>query len=191
MVGKRRFYVYLLTYPNGRPFYIGKGTGRRIDHHEKEARRGHLCHKCKVIRQIWREDAAVGHSIVLETADEQEALDYEITLIEHYGAENLTNESRGGEGRIRGEGGNQTERQPSQRLQYRLHPSFDDFLAQAGCSVRGFARTYGIPHQTLFGLIHPEYNDNRRGGMHYATGPAQMTLDEFGKKYRLIRSNSV
>lgn len=34
------FYVYTLAYPDSKVFYVGKGTGKRIDDHEREARKG-------------------------------------------------------------------------------------------------------------------------------------------------------
>lgn len=54
------FYVYLLLRPNGQAFYVGKGIGKRIDDHEKEARQNHDCYKCAVIRKIWRSGGEVG-----------------------------------------------------------------------------------------------------------------------------------
>ncbi len=96
MAGK--FYVYILARPNGMPFYVGKGTGRRIHHHEPEAQRGHNCHKCSVIRKIWHEGGQVEKRIVFCTDDEQEAYTEECRLIGLYGRENLTNRTPGGEG---------------------------------------------------------------------------------------------
>lgn len=100
----KRFYVYTLSYPpelarpDGSVFYVGKGTGRRIHRHEEEARRGHDCHKCNVIRKIWRVGGQVVKAIVLETLDEQAALDHERALIAAYGRDNLCNLTDGGEG---------------------------------------------------------------------------------------------
>lgn len=34
------YYTYMLAYPDGTPFYIGKGRGNRIYQHEEEARNG-------------------------------------------------------------------------------------------------------------------------------------------------------
>jgi hypothetical protein len=53
----------------------------------------------------------------------------------------------------------------------RLRSDFDDLLAQRGYSVRSFAKTYGLSHQTLFALLHPEWQPGQRphGGMRKPT----------------------
>lgn len=92
------FYVYVLARPNGKPFYVGKGTGKRIFKHDYEARNGCPCHKCNIIRKVWRQGGEVQRYIMLETADEQEAFAYEIELIAMYGLPTLANRTAGGEG---------------------------------------------------------------------------------------------
>src|SRR5690349_1278384 len=62
-----RFYVYILSRPDGRPFYVGKGSGRRIFDHDSEARSGHQCHKCNVIRKIWQQGGQVQRHTVFTT----------------------------------------------------------------------------------------------------------------------------
>lgn len=93
-----RFYVYVLLRPDGRPFYVGKGQRDRILEHEGEARRGHNCHKCKIIRKVWREGGNIQRQIVFRTHEEQEALAYERELIALYGRDKLCNQTDGGEG---------------------------------------------------------------------------------------------
>jgi muconolactone delta-isomerase len=93
-----RFYVYVLTRPNNKPFYVGKGKGMRIYDHEAEARRGCSCHKCNVIRKIWRQGGEVQRYTVFTTDDEQEALAYEVELIALHVRANLCNHTNGGEG---------------------------------------------------------------------------------------------
>ncbi len=96
MAGK--FYVYILARPNGVPFYVGKGTGRRMYRHDAEARNNCDCHKCRVIRKVWRDGGDVLRRIVFRTDDEAEAFAREKELIATIGQAALTNETPGGEG---------------------------------------------------------------------------------------------
>lgn len=75
------FYVYLLLRPNGEPFYVGKGTGDRIDRHEKEAGRGGASFKCQTICEIWGSGGKVGKEIVFRTDSADEAYQIEARLI--------------------------------------------------------------------------------------------------------------
>jgi hypothetical protein len=99
-----RFYVYILCRPprrnaaNGEPFYVGKGSGPRVFDHEGEARRGHICAKCAIIREIWKNGGEIQRYIVFTTDDEAEAYTYEIEIIALYGLHTLANYSPGGAG---------------------------------------------------------------------------------------------
>jgi len=84
-------YVYELVRPDGRVFYVGKGQGRRIYAHEQEARRGHKCHKCWIIRKIWRDGGEIGKRYIFSTDNETEAFRFEARVIMAYGLENLAN----------------------------------------------------------------------------------------------------
>lgn len=90
------WYVYVLARPNGKPFYVGKGKNRRVFRHDTEARSGCDCHRCNVIRKIWRSGGEVQRYIIFTTNLEQEAFDYEVETIALYGRKNLTNQSDGG-----------------------------------------------------------------------------------------------
>lgn len=94
------YYVYSLAYPGGSVFYIGKGTGKRINAHEKEARTNCQCHKCKVIRKIWRSGKEVEKSILFTFNHEGRALAKEAELIQLYSLSNLCNVSPGHTGFI-------------------------------------------------------------------------------------------
>ena len=93
-----RFYVYVLCRPNGKPFYVGKGSGRRIFDHDAEARRDCACYKCRVIRKIWRNGGEIVRYTVFTTDDEDTAYAYEAELIAMHGRSNLTNGTDGGIG---------------------------------------------------------------------------------------------
>lgn len=91
------FYVYSLSDPiDGKVFYIGKGQGKRIDAHEKEARNGVHSAKCDKIREIWSYGRKVKKTVIKDFASENDALEYEFTLINEIGLENLTNVFHGG-----------------------------------------------------------------------------------------------
>lgn len=91
------FYVYILYRPDGRPFYVGKGHGNRINAHESFAKMGHKARRYSIIRKIWREGGQVVKYKVFETYDVDEAYAMERYLIASIGRESLTNETDGGE----------------------------------------------------------------------------------------------
>jgi hypothetical protein len=82
--GSGPFYVYILSRPDLRPFYVGKGTGPRIVRHEEEARRACECRKCRTIRKIWREGGEVVRQIVFTTDNEITAFQVEARLIQKF-----------------------------------------------------------------------------------------------------------
>lgn len=96
----QHFYVYTLTNSlDGQVFYVGKGTGNRIDIHEAEARRGIQTYKCHFIRQIWEQGGKVIKEKVYETPVEQDAYIYEWCLVQLiYGEDSLANICAGGNG---------------------------------------------------------------------------------------------
>lgn len=85
------WYVYTYAYPDGTVFYVGKGNRGRIDEHEREARKGCTCEKCRAIRRIWDSGHPVRKRIVFETLVETEALAQERLLIKQYAGPQLTN----------------------------------------------------------------------------------------------------
>lgn len=94
-----KYYVYTLNDTQGIPFYVGKGTGRRMYIHEWNVQRGslpnggnkHLFHKIKKVGDI-------DYQIIFRSNDEQKCYDKEIELIEKYGIQNLCNLTYGGDG---------------------------------------------------------------------------------------------
>jgi hypothetical protein len=93
------FHIYALCRPDGSPFYIGKAREKRdrsrFSEHKVEARSGHECHKCHVIRKYGYK---VYYSVLYRTADEQDAYRVERALIAAIGRDLLANATDGGEG---------------------------------------------------------------------------------------------
>jgi hypothetical protein len=78
----KRFYVYVLFRPNGQPFYVGKGLGRRVFNHEMEARNTSIkTHKLNVIRAIIRQGGQIRYALPHFCDDEGEAHTFEAKLI--------------------------------------------------------------------------------------------------------------
>lgn len=82
------YYVYLLCRPDGRVFYVGKGTKRRALEHEAEARRPHTVglqnpFKTNVIRKILRQGGAITYRIdsIYAEAEQLRCLEREAELI--------------------------------------------------------------------------------------------------------------
>jgi hypothetical protein len=98
------FYVYILSRPDGRPFYVGMGTGKRMYWHEQNAYR-ERSYKASIIRSILANGGAVGYRIVETFPTVSEALALEIELILAIGRRDLrtgplSNLTAGGEGVI-------------------------------------------------------------------------------------------
>lgn len=99
-----RFYVYVLCEPDGTPFYVGKGVGRRVFQHEADAwNTTKVSHKLNVIRRICREGGQVVYAIDGLFDTEEAAHARERELIALYGRHDLglgplTNQLDGGEG---------------------------------------------------------------------------------------------
>lgn len=89
------FYVYILAYPDGKVFYVGKGTGKRIDCHEYEAKSGGTSEKCVIIRDIWTQGRQVLKKKLYRNLSEEDALAIESILIHLFDRANLANEQDG------------------------------------------------------------------------------------------------
>jgi hypothetical protein len=90
------WYVYHLCYPDGQPFYIGKGRGQRIYQHAAEARKGKESYKCNTIRSLWRRGQDICYRVVFVSSSESEAYAIERAEIAAVGLANLTNMQEGG-----------------------------------------------------------------------------------------------
>jgi hypothetical protein len=117
-----RWYVYVLIDPrDGKPFYVGKGTGDRMHNHESMVRRGAVdnANKCQRIREIIESGASVEYLVSADFFDEQAAYAHEAELIAEYG-EMLTNISHGRQDR------NEWVRESGRSLLARVMP-FDEW----------------------------------------------------------------
>lgn len=92
----------MLLRPSGEPFYIGMGSGHRIDQHEKRAGKGRS-RKASIIRSILAAGDCVGKIVVDRFATAHEAKALEIALISEVGRMDLgtgplANHTAGGDG---------------------------------------------------------------------------------------------
>lgn len=88
----------MLTDESSVPFYVGKGHGKRMDSHEREARRGCTEPRHKKIRSLWSKGQSVQKVVIFETENEAEAFEMEKDFIGLIGRGNLCNCTDGGEG---------------------------------------------------------------------------------------------
>jgi hypothetical protein len=99
-----KVYVYVLSRPDGSPFYVGVGSGRRLRHHErstsaKDARTA----KAKMVRDILAAGCSVGYEIAGWFDDWDSGAKEERRLIALHGRADLsrgplTNRTNGGQG---------------------------------------------------------------------------------------------
>jgi hypothetical protein len=91
------YYVYELSYPDGRVFYVGKGKKKRMYNHERDVKRKILNDtpnvdaKEQVIANILKSGKEVRYKQVYFTEDEQAAFQFECERILYHGVHNLTN----------------------------------------------------------------------------------------------------
>lgn len=88
----KRFYAYMHTKPDGTPFYIGKGNGRRVRNFSKRNQ-----HHKNIVAKYGRQNIHIGY---MECSDESTAFDLEMGLIKcvkRMGIK-LTNLTDGGHG---------------------------------------------------------------------------------------------
>jgi hypothetical protein len=105
MNSENRFYVYTYSYPNGTPFYVGKGTNKRINHHLLDAKAGRKLnsYNVRVVRKLLSEGKEPIVNKIIDNIDEELAFLVEQEFIAKYGRRNdgsgiLTNNTNGGEG---------------------------------------------------------------------------------------------
>ena len=100
----RNFYVYRLRLETSdAPFYIGKGTGLRMDVHFRPSSLKKKSHKNHIIRKAIADGVKVLKEIIRDELTEQEAFALEVELIAAYGRIDrgtgiLANHTDGGDG---------------------------------------------------------------------------------------------
>jgi hypothetical protein len=82
VINKGRYYVYGLFKPCGTPFYIGKGSGTRVNDHFKPSNLKVNTPKTGIIKKYGN---SVIRSILCYFDSEESAYEYEEWLISHYG----------------------------------------------------------------------------------------------------------
>ncbi len=99
------YYCYVLFRPDGRPFYVGAGKGKRVLDHERYARETWRSHKQSLIRKILKDGDRIDYWIEEFFATWDEAAARERELIAYYGRADLrkgplANRTDGGDGFI-------------------------------------------------------------------------------------------
>lgn len=120
-----KYYVYQLIDPRSNiVFYVGKGTGNRAYTHNEFKDGNNNYYKDNAIKELHHQGLEPTVEIVKYFVNEQEAYDYEDSLIESIGIDNLTNITEGA-------------RPPSKQG---WRPSAET-LAKRSASLKGIERT--------------------------------------------------
>ena len=105
MNSDQRFYTYTYSYPNGTPFYVGKGTKKRIINHMWDAKANRNTNKfhIRVIQKLLKNNEEPIIKKIVDGVDEEFAFFVEQEFISKYGKRTngtgiLTNNTDGGEG---------------------------------------------------------------------------------------------
>ena len=107
MIQEQKFFVYTYSYPNGMPFYVGKGSGRRHRVHYCHAKAGRNTHSwnIRIIRKLLENGEEPVIRKIVDRVDEELAMLVEQEFISKYGRRDigtgiLANCTAGGDGAI-------------------------------------------------------------------------------------------
>ena len=99
-----RFYVYTYSYPDGTPFYVGKGTGRRYKRHLEQAKYAKKVKSwcAKIVKGLLNKGKFPVITRIIDNINEELALFIESEYINKYGRRDidtgiLVNATDGGE----------------------------------------------------------------------------------------------
>ena len=84
----RLWYIYVLFRLNGIPCYVGLGKGDRIDHHEKDAKRG-VCGNSRLQNIIRKSGGSIPKIVIRDNLTLTEARQLEILFIQIIGRDDL------------------------------------------------------------------------------------------------------
>jgi len=143
---EKRFYVYTYSYPNGVPFYVGKGTGKRIKNHlwDAKANRKLNSFTVRVIKKLLREDKEPIVEKIIDNIDEEFAFLIEEEFIRKYGRRNtntgiLTNNTDGGEGTSNAKGIKRTPEQiEKMRIALTGHKQSEETKRKRSLKAKGY-----------------------------------------------------
>jgi hypothetical protein len=138
----KEFYVYTLSDSrNCLTFYIGKGTGSRLNAHKRIAIKNPPRAKYRVyhkIRKILAEGGDILATKIFSSTSQEEAYAFEMETIKAIGRENLTNLTDGGEG---GFGHKMTEENKAILLAIAKRPKSPEHRAKIAEAKRGVPRS--------------------------------------------------
>jgi hypothetical protein len=135
------WYVYVLYRPNGVPFYVGKGSGRRLAHSAKHSPTN--IHKRNIIANIHAGGGTVEKRKIATFLAEEDALAFEQKLIREFGRTSdgglLCNLSEGGEGGATGCVRSDETKEKMRQAALRRYASAEERLKMSEVTTKAFA----------------------------------------------------
>ena len=150
------YYIYLYRYPDGTPYYVGKGCGKRDRVHYNDARAGRNKGKyaVRVTGKIIRQGQEPIIERVADGITESQALELEIKLIAKYGRRDigtgiLTNCTDGGDRGASGLSPDARKRQTAKLIEWtRTQRVVDDeYRAKISAGMKRYAAEHEYPEE--------------------------------------------